>query len=288
MTRARRAVSLRGVQARPEGNGPAVLDLSGSPAFCYSPGMARTRHISNIGLNARQQSTRSARFKLSIKRAERRDREEKEAQAWAEERRRQPLVITAQEETAQIVTWAQDSLRVPTTGQPWRVADGVAAWLHQALDRTESGLLCEDSDVQRDTLCGLLLYFLVGPRVAPGWRAIVASPTPLSTSILREELAASAEAAELLQPDGPLQVSVNPYPGQATGKAGAGVRFQALNNEHTGHAVGADLVLVVDLDPDNATHRHAYNRLTTATATSSQAHIWRISLASQPRMEWTS
>ena len=53
-----------------------------------------------------------------------------------------------------------------------------------------------------------------------------------------------------------------------------------------GHAVRADLVLVVDLDEQEQSHIHAYNRLASATATSSHARIWRISHIAANRMQW--
>ena len=250
--------------------------------------MARTRHIATVGLDQREQNNHSARLKLSIKRAERRDRQEQDAQAWIEARRTHPLEISAQEETSSFVRWAQASLRAPQTGQPFQVADGVSDWLQKALDRPESGLLSETQEVQEQTLCALLLYFLAGPRVYPAFRAIVASPTPASTAQLREQLAAYATAANLLHPDGPLYVTVNPYPGEARSKLSASVRFQSLSSEETGHAIAADLICAVSLDPDAADHRHAYNRLSSATATSRAGRLWRFSHVDANRLEWTS
>ena len=195
------------------------------------------RRIGNLGLSRTERTRRSARLKLSIKKAERHEHYRAEAEAQADALRHRPQYLNPAAEALQFVRWAEAAL-------PYRLAEGVADWMQTALGKRESGLLCQDAAVQVETLNALLLYFLTGPRVRPAWRGLVASPTLLSTARLRESLATLTEA---LQPDG-LQVCINPYPGAASGRLAASLLYQALDQSHTGHAIGADTVIVLDLD----------------------------------------
>ena len=156
----------------------------------------------------------------------------------------QPVPVREAQSAAVIKRWASDNLIVPTgplAGQPFQIADWQAQFLDDALapDTREAGLSVARKNGKSGVIGATLLSFLAGPLNRPNWRGIVVSLTgnlakELRTAMEQTAVASSLTGARFLR---------TPTPGRIEGMDGATLDFLAADKA-TGHAVGADLVIV--------------------------------------------
>ena len=140
--------------------------------------------------------------------------------------------------------WAESTLVVPNgllAGQPFRIDDWQHEFVADALADgiREAGLSVARKNGKSGVIAALLLCFLAGPLNAPNWRGIVVSLTGLLAAELRTAMDEIVKASEL---DG-VEILRTPTPGLATGRNGSRLQFLAADKA-TGHAVGADLVII--------------------------------------------
>lgn len=169
---------------------------------------------------------------------------ERRAVARAAKKQQQPVPARGANSAAVIQRWAADNLIVPTgplAGQPFQIMDWQAQFLDDALapDTREAALSVARKNGKSGVIGASLLSFLAGPLNRPNWRGIVVSLTGLLAKELRIAMEQTATASNL----NGVRFLRTPTPGRIEGMDGATLDFLAADKA-TGHAVGADLVIV--------------------------------------------
>ena len=169
-----------------------------------------------------------------------RKREEREAQqppAAAMDYARVTDAVDAFEE------WAGAQLIIPTgplAGQRFKLGEWQRAFVREALavGIREAGLSVARKNGKSGLISALLLAYLAGPLNVSHWRGVVVSLTGALAKELKDAIEALAIASGLH-----IDVRQTPWPGQIRGARGARLDILA-SDKATGHAIGADLVII--------------------------------------------
>ncbi len=166
-----------------------------------------------------------------------------------------------------VADWASRYLKVPTgpkRGQPFTLDAWQVDFLKDALADgvREAGLSVARKNGKSGLVAALLLAYLVGPLNQPLWRGIVVSLTGALAAELRDAVVQTAEASGL---DKHLTVRRSPPPGNIDGVAGSKLTILA-SDRATGHAVGADIVVVDEAGLLEESRRDLWNACLSSTS----------------------
>ena len=152
------------------------------------------------------------------------------------------------------VEWAEDTLRVPTgplMSKGFRIPDWQREFLEGAMGEgiIEAGLSVARKNGKSGLIAAWLLACLAGPLVRREWRGVVVS----LTGYLAKELKNAMEGTALQSGLQGLRFYSTPIPGRVTGRCATRVDFLAADKA-TGHAIGADMVIIDEagLLPENS------------------------------------
>ncbi|MYE82932.1 MAG: hypothetical protein F4X36_14065 [Gammaproteobacteria bacterium] len=151
-----------------------------------------------------------------------------------------------------VPAWIERFCLVPTgplQGQPFRVPKWQRRFLKEALAPgiREAGLSVARKNGKSGLIAAMLLACLRGPLASSTWRGVVASMSGRLATELREAIRATANLSGIQ-----VNVKQTPPPGVITTPAGPRLDILAADKA-TGHALGADLVIVDEagLMPEN-------------------------------------
>ena len=154
-----------------------------------------------------------------------------------------PLTPALEDPVGALAAWAEESLRVPAghprAGQPMALPDFAVDFLREGFTAHESALSIGRKNAKSAICAVLALGHLCGPLRTPGWRGAIASVSKEKASELRGQVAAIAEASNLLDD---IRIRRAPYPGRIESTTGT---LEVLSSDRTaGHSSSFDLVLV--------------------------------------------
>ena len=143
-----------------------------------------------------------------------------------------------------IAEWGAETFTVPDgilAGQPFVLDEWQIDFLRDALREgiREAGLSVARKNGKSALIALLFLAFLRGPLHRPGWRGVVASITGELAKELRHQIEAINSTAE----ESMIDIRLSPTPGRILGPNRTRLDFLAADKS-TGHAIGADLVVI--------------------------------------------
>ena len=160
-----------------------------------------------------------------------------------------------------IRTWSEATLKVwsgPLAGQPFMIYDYEIAWLREAFRPgvRDAALCMGRKNGKSSVVAVVLLAYLAGPLNRAGWRCAVASMTGELAAELREHIEQTVTASALAG----VEVFKSPTPGRVEGQNNTRVSILAADKA-TGHAIGADLVIIDEAGKMPENRRQLWNNL---------------------------
>ena len=161
--------------------------------------------------------------------------------------------------------WVERTLKVPDgrlAGQPFKIAGWQRDFWKAATAPGifESGLCVARKNGKSGLIAALLLSHLYGPAHKPNWRCLVTSMTGRLAVELREQISNIAKASGL-----EIDLRKAPFPGHILGPQGSRIDFLAADKS-TGHASGADLVVVDEAGLMADNQRALWNAMLTSVS----------------------
>ena len=160
-----------------------------------------------------------------------------------------------------IRTWSEATLKVwsgPLAGQPFMIYDYEIDWLREAFRPgvRDAALCMGRKNGKSSVVAVVLLAYLAGPLNRAGWRCAVASMTGELAAELREHIEQTVTASALAG----VEVFKSPTPGRVEGQNNTRVSILAADKA-TGHAIGADLVIIDEAGKMPENRRQLWNNL---------------------------
>ena len=193
----------------------------------------------------------------------------------------QPVTIPGEPNTGvpDLEHWARKTLIVPTgplMGQPFTLQPEQSEWIHAALQPgiREAGMSVARKNGKSGAIACVLLAGLVhgGPLNRPQWRGVVTSLTGDLAKELKEAMRLTALASNL----GGLEFLRSPTPGSIRGAQGSLLNVLAADKA-SGHAIGADLVIIDEMGLLQENKRFLVNQLLSCIS-GRNGQLWGISI----------
>ena len=160
-----------------------------------------------------------------------------------------------------IKEWSEANLKVwsgPLAGEPFMIYDYELEFLREAFRPgvRDAALCVGRKNGKSSVIAVVLLAFLAGPLNRSGWRCAVASMTGELAAELREHIQQTVTASGLKG----VEVFKSPSPGRVEGQMNTRVSILAADKA-TGHAIGADLVIIDEAGKMPENRRQLWNNL---------------------------